>query len=73
MYRFYIKNNEISFSLSLNEYSNSDAANLAAEKVNDGYDSFFDLATDHTRWKLVNGEPVEVSLEEALKEVSNNS
>lgn len=70
MMRFYIKDNDISFSLLLDQYSNEEEANAAASLVNSGYDSFIDRETDHSRWKLENGVLTEISLEDAINSVS---
>lgn len=59
-YRFYIKDNEINFILSLDDYDTSDECNSAASLVNNGYDSYLDKQADHPMWELQNGELIEL-------------
>lgn len=69
MMRFYIKDNNISFSLPLDEYSSEQEANIAASLVNSGYDTFIDKNTNHNRWTLQDGLLTEISLEDAINSV----
>lgn len=68
MKRFFIKDDEISFSLNLNEYDSSDECNKVAELVNQGYDSYIDKDTDSTLWIYSDGELVELDYQTILAE-----
>ena len=70
MMRFYIKNNEVSFSIRVDDFTDSDAVNRAAALVNTGYDSYIDKDTDHPRWELVDGNLSEIPMERAMAETA---
>lgn len=66
MIRFYIKDNQVNFSLQLNEFGSAEDANAAAQLMNSGYDYYIDQDTDHIRWRLENSALVEIPYDEAL-------
>lgn len=70
MKRFYIKDNQVSFSLDLHEFTNEEDCNSSAELTNTGYDSYIDKDTDHSRWELVDGNLSEISMERAMAETA---
>ena len=60
-YRFYIKDNAITFVLKPDEYLTSDDCNYSANLVNDGYDSYIDKVSEPPMWDLENGALVELT------------
>lgn len=54
MIRFYIKNNQVVFSLLPQEYETEEQLQLVAKHSGE-YDKFIDKETDHSRWVYVNG------------------
>jgi len=54
MIRFYIKNEEIVFSLFKKQFETDEQLHIVAIHSG-GYDRYIDKETDHTRWHLVNG------------------
>ncbi len=54
MIRFYIKNNEVVFSLFHNEYRTEEELQTVAANSGE-YDKFIDKETDHPRWVYVDG------------------
>lgn len=55
MIRFYIKNNEVVFSLFPKEYETEQDLKVVAD-CSGSYDKFIDKDTNHTRWIYANGE-----------------
>jgi hypothetical protein len=54
MIRFYIKNNQIVFSLNKLEHPSEEQLQIVASYSGE-YDKFIDKDTDHIRWVYVNG------------------
>lgn len=54
MIRFYIKNNEVVFSLRPEEFRTEEDIKITAD-CTAPYDKFIDKDTDHPRWLYVNG------------------
>lgn len=68
MKRFFIKDNQVSFSLELDHFLTSEDCNKSALLTNQGYDSYIDKETSHTLWEYSDGDLVELDYETILAE-----